>query len=295
MERKLKMLWARKGEIDVFDLENEFYLVNFQQHEDYMEALTGGPWVVADAYLNVARWRPDFDPKKATIDSVVAWVRFPDLPAPLFDKKFLLNVGNSIGKGERSGREDLPGSVRGGRKMQRDKEGDMEVEEKEERVVAENAKEDEGGRWKTVHRVRRMRNVGRMYGGLGMRKTELMNDALLSKVIWNLLANPGNLCSRVLVGKYGRQQDLFKECKAMKADSELWRNLARLWPNVVNNISWEVGNGEHVKFWHDKWVGGNKRLSEMSIGDLTEDENKLRVADMIGTDGNWFLTGLRRE
>ncbi|KAI9114335.1 hypothetical protein K1719_014563 [Acacia pycnantha] len=68
----------------------------------------------------------------------------------------------------------------------------------------------------------------------------------------------------------------------MKADSELWRNLARLWPNVVNNISWEVGNGEHVKFWHDKWVGGNRRLSEMSIGDLTEDENKLRVADMIG-------------
>ncbi|KAI9124344.1 hypothetical protein K1719_004266 [Acacia pycnantha] len=28
----------------------------------------------------------------------VAWVRFPDLPAPLFDKKFLLNLGNSIGR-----------------------------------------------------------------------------------------------------------------------------------------------------------------------------------------------------
>ncbi|KAI9098385.1 hypothetical protein K1719_025010 [Acacia pycnantha] len=63
-----------------------------------MEALTGGPWVITDAYLNVARWRPDFNPKVAKIDSVVAWVRFPDLPAPLFDKKFLLNLGNSIGK-----------------------------------------------------------------------------------------------------------------------------------------------------------------------------------------------------
>ncbi|KAI9114369.1 hypothetical protein K1719_014597 [Acacia pycnantha] len=209
MERKLKMLWARKGEIDVFDLENEFYLVNFQQHEDYMEALIGGPWVVADAYLNVARWRPDFDPKKATIDSVVAWVRFPDLPAPLFDKKFLLNVGNSIGKAIRLDIHtaqrargkfarmcvelDLTKSLipefnvegqiisvvyeslgelchhcgrvehskgKCGIVQQRDKEGDMEVEEKEERVVAENVKEDEGGRWKIVHRVRRMRNVG---------------------------------------------------------------------------------------------------------------------------------------
>ncbi|KAI9072462.1 hypothetical protein K1719_045574 [Acacia pycnantha] len=98
MVKRLRMLWARKGDIDIFDMDNEFYLVNFQQHEDYMEALIGGPLVIADAYLNVARWRPNFDPKKATIDLVVAWVRLPDLPAPLFDKKFLLNLGNAIGK-----------------------------------------------------------------------------------------------------------------------------------------------------------------------------------------------------
>ncbi|KAI9073643.1 hypothetical protein K1719_044386 [Acacia pycnantha] len=84
--------------LDVFDLENDFYLVNFQHGGDYMEALIGGPWVIFDAYLSVGRWRPDFNPKVERIESVVAWVRFPDLPAPLFDKKFLLNLGNSIGK-----------------------------------------------------------------------------------------------------------------------------------------------------------------------------------------------------
>ncbi|KAK4284428.1 hypothetical protein QN277_001261 [Acacia crassicarpa] len=63
-----------------------------------MEALTSGPWVINDAYLNVARWRLEFNPKNATVDFVVAWVRFPDLPAPLFDKKFLLNLGNVIGR-----------------------------------------------------------------------------------------------------------------------------------------------------------------------------------------------------
>ncbi|KAI9120350.1 hypothetical protein K1719_007383 [Acacia pycnantha] len=77
MQKKLKQLWERKGSI---------------------EALIGGPWVIADAYLNVSRWRPDFNPKNEKIDSVVAWVRLPDLPAPLFDKKFLLNLGNSLGK-----------------------------------------------------------------------------------------------------------------------------------------------------------------------------------------------------
>ncbi|KAI9073371.1 hypothetical protein K1719_044650 [Acacia pycnantha] len=98
MLKKLKQLWERKGNIEVFDCENHFYLVNFQSLEDYMEALVGGPWVIADAYLNVARWKPEFNPKNERIDSVVAWVRIPDLPAPFFDKKFLLNLGNSIGK-----------------------------------------------------------------------------------------------------------------------------------------------------------------------------------------------------
>lgn len=98
MVKKLRQIWARKGNIDIFDLANDFYLVSFQHADDYMEALTGGPWVINDAYLNVTGWRPEFNPKSAIIESVVAWVRFPDLPALLFDKKFLLNLGNIIGK-----------------------------------------------------------------------------------------------------------------------------------------------------------------------------------------------------
>ncbi|KAI9084451.1 hypothetical protein K1719_033641 [Acacia pycnantha] len=98
MVKKLKQIWERKGQIDIFDLENDFYLVNFQRMEDYMEALTGGPWVISNAYLSVAWWKPEFSPKNEKIVFVVAWVRFRDLPAPLFDKKFLLNFGNSIGK-----------------------------------------------------------------------------------------------------------------------------------------------------------------------------------------------------
>ncbi|KAI9113102.1 hypothetical protein K1719_015627 [Acacia pycnantha] len=98
MIKKLRQLWEWKGSMDIFDLQNDFYLVNFQHAEDYMEALTGGPWVIHNAYLNVARWKPDFNPKNARIETVVAWVRFPNFPAPLFDKKFLLNLGNVIGK-----------------------------------------------------------------------------------------------------------------------------------------------------------------------------------------------------
>ncbi|KAI9110396.1 hypothetical protein K1719_018556 [Acacia pycnantha] len=83
--------------IDIFDLENDFYLVNFQHLDDYMGVLIGGPWVISNAYLSVSRWKPEFNPKSEKIESLVAWVRFLELPAPLFDKKILLNLGNAIG------------------------------------------------------------------------------------------------------------------------------------------------------------------------------------------------------
>ncbi|KAI9095716.1 hypothetical protein K1719_026276 [Acacia pycnantha] len=118
--------------------------------EDYMEALTGGPWVILDVYLSVARWKPEFSPKQEKIVSVVAWVRFPDLPVPLFDKKFLLNLGNSIGK---------VGHSKGGceafhKKMN---EGSMVVDETEANVSNGEGKENVSGRWKTVQRARRPR------------------------------------------------------------------------------------------------------------------------------------------
>ncbi|KAI9077968.1 hypothetical protein K1719_040097 [Acacia pycnantha] len=69
MMKKLKQIWERKGKIDIFDLENDFYLVNFHNHEDYMGDLIGGPWVILDAYLNISRWKPKFNPRSETIES----------------------------------------------------------------------------------------------------------------------------------------------------------------------------------------------------------------------------------
>ncbi|KAI9085966.1 hypothetical protein K1719_032043 [Acacia pycnantha] len=73
MVKKLKQIWERKGNIDIFDLENDFYLINFQHIDDYMEALIRGPWVIINAHLSVSRWKPDFSPKIERIESVVAW------------------------------------------------------------------------------------------------------------------------------------------------------------------------------------------------------------------------------
>ncbi|KAI9109477.1 hypothetical protein K1719_019531 [Acacia pycnantha] len=65
----------------------------------------------------------------------------------------------------------------------------------------------------------------------------------------------------VLAGKYGRNMDLLKECRWVKSDSELWKNLCRLWPTVLKNVCWDVGNGEKVRFWSDKWLDEGESLA----------------------------------
>ncbi|KAI9084670.1 hypothetical protein K1719_033314 [Acacia pycnantha] len=98
LESNLNQIWARKGVIKLGDLENDVFVVSFQEWEDYERALTGGPWVISDKYLSVMRWRPGFNPRKEKIDKIAAWVRFPEIEVELFDKKIMYNLSNSIGK-----------------------------------------------------------------------------------------------------------------------------------------------------------------------------------------------------
>jgi len=53
MSRKLRELWKPTGAMFVMDLPRHFYMVRFELEEEYMAALTGGPWRVFGNYLMV--------------------------------------------------------------------------------------------------------------------------------------------------------------------------------------------------------------------------------------------------
>ncbi|KAI9116140.1 hypothetical protein K1719_013070 [Acacia pycnantha] len=60
----------------------------------------------------------------------------------------------------------------------------------------------------------------------GLKDLEIMNDALLGRIGWNLLSKPESIWSQVLIGKYGRNKNLLEECVAKSTDSDVWRNVA---------------------------------------------------------------------
>lgn len=97
LENKLNRDWARKGKIQLTDLPKNFFVVQFSSPEDYKHALFEGPWMLADHYLLVQRWRPFFI-TNATVESKVAvWVRIPELPLELYNDRFLWRVGAKLG------------------------------------------------------------------------------------------------------------------------------------------------------------------------------------------------------
>ncbi|KAI9114160.1 hypothetical protein K1719_014810 [Acacia pycnantha] len=65
----------------------------------------------------------------------------------------------------------------------------------------------------------------------------------------------------------------------MRSDSDIWNNLARLWPKVAGNIRWEVGNGMGVKFETDIWLEDGKKLIDKCTRQPAEGEEGLLMEE----------------
>lgn len=62
------------------DLENDFYLVQLKNEDDYNRVLVGEPWVIYGQYLTVRSWTPDFSSANTRIEAQVVWIRLFVLP-----------------------------------------------------------------------------------------------------------------------------------------------------------------------------------------------------------------------
>ena len=90
-------------------------------------------------------------------------------------------------------------------------------------------------------------------GGLGFRDLKSFNLALLSKKGWRLQTNSTSLFSRVYKAKY------FPQCSFVEATvgpnrSYAWRSLMAAQGVVHKGMRWQVGNGNRIRVWRDKWI-----------------------------------------
>ncbi|KAL4304455.1 hypothetical protein GQ457_10G010860 [Hibiscus cannabinus] len=94
---RLHALWRPVGEIQLIDLDNDYYLVRFADSRDYAMALTDGPWTIYGSYLIVQPWSRSFSTLEKHPSHVVVWIRLPGLPYRYYCKALFRRIAAVIG------------------------------------------------------------------------------------------------------------------------------------------------------------------------------------------------------
>lgn len=86
LSRKLRKMWKPKGAMYVMDLPRQFFMIRFEMEEEYLAAVTGGPWKAFGSYLMVQAWSPEFDPLRDEIVTTPVWVQLSNIPVNFYHK-----------------------------------------------------------------------------------------------------------------------------------------------------------------------------------------------------------------
>ncbi|KAI9088280.1 hypothetical protein K1719_030001 [Acacia pycnantha] len=95
---QLQKIWKPTGHFKLTDMDEDCFLVRFQDDLDYQNAILTGPWMVYGHYLSVQPWTPSFKPTNHVINQVMGWIRLPKLPARYYHKSVIRSIGSVFGE-----------------------------------------------------------------------------------------------------------------------------------------------------------------------------------------------------
>ncbi|XP_039020881.1 uncharacterized protein LOC120152825 [Hibiscus syriacus] len=95
---RIHALWKPIGNFNLIDLDNDYFLVKFENLEDYTRVLTDGPWMIYGSYLTVQPWSRNFTTAEKHPSHVIAWLRLPGLPYRYYNIVLIRTFANTIGR-----------------------------------------------------------------------------------------------------------------------------------------------------------------------------------------------------
>ena len=116
-------------------------------------------------------------------------------------------------------------------------------------------------------------------GGLGLGSKHNMNRAFITKLAWRLIHDKDSLWTRVLRGKYVKEQDRMTELQAKNRDSPL--RICKAMPNVVERTGWSLGNVKNINFWGGLGLDGSGPFRSQATSDISAQDIHANVADMF--------------
>ncbi|PKI45620.1 hypothetical protein CRG98_033936 [Punica granatum] len=112
-------------------------------------------------------------------------------------------------------------------------------------------------------------------GGLGFRKAEDSNRAMLSKIVWALTSNSNSLVSLVMKAKY--ENFIAPLQRLVASASSIWKGLNWCRSIMQAGTCFSIGKGASTSAWQDLWIPSNPLFKPSpNIGILAEPDTKVR-------------------
>ncbi|KAK0575156.1 hypothetical protein LWI29_034688 [Acer saccharum] len=129
-------------------------------------------------------------------------------------------------------------------------------------------------------------------GGLGIKKSKMMNQALLAKAGWRLSQRDTGLWGSFLKGKYhkGGFMDVYDSLKNRNCSST-WRGVSYGAKLLLDRVTWRVGDGRVIRFWTDNWVPELGKLQRHVSSPLSDVQINEKVSDYLVAN-EWDLQKL---
>jgi len=80
------------------DLPRKFFMRRFEKEDEYLAALTGGPWRAFGSNLMVRAWSPEFDSLRDDIVTTPVWIRLTNIPVNFYHRSILMGIAKGLGK-----------------------------------------------------------------------------------------------------------------------------------------------------------------------------------------------------
>ncbi|XP_061347113.1 uncharacterized protein LOC133292688, partial [Gastrolobium bilobum] len=125
------------------------------------------------------------------------------------------------------------------------------------------------------------------YGGMGLRQSKAMNNALIMKVGFSVLAKRDALWVKVVRNKYGLGDDLIPNPTRTSVKSNLWKGVLNQWTQITDGSRILTGDGRRTKFWLDRWISQVNNLLAVATGPINEAHLNYGVDRFVDAQGSW--------
>lgn len=94
---KLNAIWQLNKNINLINLGYDYYLIKFQQTENFNKILQHGPWFIGSQYFTIRHQEPKFNPALAHTNYTTMCNRLQELLTKYYDLQILQKIAAFIG------------------------------------------------------------------------------------------------------------------------------------------------------------------------------------------------------